>query len=174
MRLTSLACAAALMGAPAFAGVPASQEAVSGKWQQVSKSWLIDTEDVEIKGDQLRFWVERVAVGIDTASTQYTTAWTGKIRVRCGDFHRKLFYEAQNSLGMKFYINTDGWIKIKPNEFAYVLASNFCYITKAPGYTPEPIQHEWQEKITAALKAAPVKPLRKSRKDDCDDGPRCR
>ena len=174
MRLTSLAFLAAMVSTPAFAGIPVDEVTTSGKWQQVSSNWIIDTEDVDIRGDQIRFWVERIAVGNEMSSTQNLTAWKGKVRIRCGDFHQRLEGEVRNGYGMKFYISYDGWEKIKPHHFAYTLASNFCYITKTPGYTPEPVVHEWQEKLTAALKAAPIKSLRKSRKDDCDDGPRCR
>ena len=44
------------------------------------------------------------------------------------------------------------WRKIKPGHFAYDLASNFCYLTKTPGYTPEPIEFTWQRKLTAEIK----------------------
>ena len=165
MRFVPVAFAAALAATPAFAGVPEKEVRSSGKWHQVNNSWIIDTEDVEIRGDQLRFWVERVAVGVEVASTQGLTAWKGKIRLRCGDFHQKLEGEVRNALGNKFYISYDGWEKIKPHHFAYTLASNFCYITKTPGYTPEPVVYEWQEKLTAALKAAPVK---KPRNETCN------
>ena len=88
----SIASASIAIGAiPVFAGVPESESISKGKWQQVSDNWFIDTEDVEIKGDQLRFWVERVPTEGEEASTQWKTAWTGKIRVRCGDFHQSRY-----------------------------------------------------------------------------------
>jgi len=148
----SIASASIAIGAiPAVAGVPQTESANGGKWQQVNDNWLIDTEDVEIKGDQLRFWVERIATGNEEASTQQTTSWKGKMRVRCGDFHSRSDYEATSEYGIR-YIATGRWTKIRPNYFAYSLASNFCYLTKTPGYTPEPIVYSWQEKLTAEIK----------------------
>lgn len=39
---------------------------------------------MEIKGDELRFWFERVPTEGEEASTQWKTSWTGKTRVTCG------------------------------------------------------------------------------------------
>ena len=117
----------------------------------MNDNWFIDTEDVEIKGDQLRFWVERVPTEGEEASTQWKTAWTGKIRVRCGDFHQRIDTEGMTNSGFTRIFNGK-WVKIKPSQFAYELASNFCYLTKTPGYTPEPIVFTWQRKITAEIK----------------------
>ena len=131
--------------------MPQSESLNEGKWQQVGDNWLIDTEDVEIKNDQLRFWVERIATGTEQASTQQSTSWKGKMRVRCSDFHVRNDYEARNGYGMPIIVS-DRWEKIKPNYFAYQLASNFCYLTKTPGYTPEPIDFPRQKKLTAGIK----------------------
>ena len=148
----SIASASIAFGAiPAVAGVPQSESSNEGKWQQVSDNWLIDTEDVEIKNDQLRFWVERIATGTEQASTQQSTSWKGKMRVRCSDFHVRNDYEARNGYGMPIIVS-GRWEKIKPNYFAYQLASNFCYLTKTTGYTPEPIDFSWQKKLTAEIK----------------------
>ena len=161
-------------GLPAFAGVPQSESGIQGKWQVVSENWTIDTEDVEIKGDQIRFWVERTPSPSEESSTQYSTAWKGKIRIRCGDFHARIDPEGRNGYGMRMIIRGD-WEKIKPRDFAYKLASNFCYLTKTPGYTPDPIEHEWQRKLTNVLKASPVKPLRRyeDEDDECSYGANC-
>ena len=173
MRLFALLGLLLGVGLPAFGGVPESESAAQGKWQVVDKNWIIDTEDVEIKGDQIRFWVERVPSDGEQSSTQYSTAWKGKLRIRCGDFHARIDGEGRNGYGMRIIVPGD-WEKIKPREFAYKLASNFCYITKTPGYTPDPVEHEWQRKLTNVLKASPVKPLRSYRDDDeCAYGANC-
>ena len=57
---------------------------------RVSGNWTVDTEDIEVRGDQIRFWVRRNPTGNEEMSTQYQTAWIGKVRIRCGDFHAKL------------------------------------------------------------------------------------
>ena len=78
-------------------------------------------------------------------------SWKGKIRVRCGDFHVRNDIETRNKYGMPIIVS-GRWEYIKPNYFAYQLASNFCYLTKTPGYTPEPVVSPWQEKLTAEIK----------------------
>ena len=82
---------AALTLAPfAYAGVPSAHQAENAKWMRVSGNWTVDTEDIEVRGDQIRFWVRRNPTGNEEMSTQYQTAWIGKVRVRCGDVHAKL------------------------------------------------------------------------------------
>ena len=51
------------------------------------------------------------------------------------------------------------------------MASNFCYLTKTPGFTPEPIVHVWQEKITAEIKKQ-ITPgaIRRREKEECTRG----
>ena len=127
---------------------------------RINNAWRVDTEDIHVKGDQIRFWVRRRAVGNEEMSTQERTTWTGKLRVRCGDFHAKL----QSRRNIYYYGMVVGhdygggyWEKIADDHFAYQLASNFCYLTGTPGYTAEPIEHEWQRKITATIKTGPKK-----------------
>ena len=134
-----------------MAGVPESETISKGKWQRVNANWIIDTEDVDVKGDKIRFWVKRNATGDEEMSTQQINTYTGKLRIRCGDFHRRIDSQEINKWG-NTYINPGNWQKIKPLEFAYKLASNFCYLTKTPGFTPEPIVHTWQQKITTEIK----------------------
>ena len=164
----SIASTSIAIGAiPAVAGVPQTESLNEGKWQQVSDNWFIDTEDVEIKGDQLRFWVERVPTEGEEASTQLKTAWTGKIRVRCGDFYQRIDTEGMTNSGFKRIFNGK-WVKIKPSQFAYELASNFCYLTKTPGYTPEPIVFTWQRKLTAEIKKQMTPgAIKKREQNDC-------
>ena len=164
----SLASAAfAISAIPVLAGVPETESATSGKWQKVNDNWLIDTQDVEIKGDKLRFWVERVATGDELGTTQGTASWKGKIRIRCGDFHTRIDAEGRNGYGMPIIV-AGRWQKIKPTDFAYALASNFCYLTKSPGYTPEPIIHSWQRILTKEIKKqlTPAA-IKKREKEEC-------
>ncbi|MDA7633943.1 hypothetical protein N8696_00805, partial [bacterium] len=149
-RAIASASASIAIGAiPALAGVPESETIPKGKWQRVNSSWTIDTEDLEIKGDQIRFWVKRNATGNEEMSTQSRTSYTGKLRIRCSDFHTRI--EAQ-VIDIYTYYSKGPWERITPSLFAYTLASNFCYLTNTPGFTPEPIVHVWQEKITAEIK----------------------
>ena len=172
---------AALMLAPvAYAGVPSAHQAENAKWMRVSGNWTVDTEDIEVRGDQIRLWVRRNPTGNEEMSTQYQTAWIGKVRVRCGDFHAKLqprrtIYYYGSPVGHDY--SGGHWEKIDQSQFAYHLASNFCYLTGSPGYTPEPIDHEWQRKITATITTTPKKKKRSTSNDDlCSNGtrhPRC-
>ena len=157
----SIASASIAIGAiPAVAGVPASETISQGKWQRVNNAWTIDTEDVDIKGDKIRFWVKRNAIGNEEMTTQrLLMTWTGKLRIRCGDFHTQTQVQGYFA---------GGWERITPDLFAYELASNFCYLTKTPGFTPEPITYAWQEKITAVLKKQLTpEAIKKSKKSDC-------
>ena len=99
----SIASASIAIGAiPAVAGVPVFESISEGKWQRVNNNWLIDTEDVEVKGDQIRFWIERNARGIEEASTQSRTSFSGKLRVRCGDFHSRIDAQGRTSYGARY------------------------------------------------------------------------
>jgi hypothetical protein len=154
------ALAVLFAGSSAFAGVPSDFSGQDGKWIVVNDNWSIDTEDVDRKGDVLRFWVRRRASGTEESSTQSVTTWTGKVRVRCGDFHARTEAGAVNGYGMRIYV-PGPWERIDKTQFAYVLASNFCYLTGSPGYTAEPVNSSWQRKITEALKGnapSPVSP----------------
>ena len=171
--LKAFLCAGLLSASPVFAGIPAQLQEGDSKWMRVGDSWIVDTEDVERKGDQLRFWVERRPVGNEQMSTQYATAWIGKIRIRCGDFHAKLNPRVRVHYGYGIYgweyAEGTQWEKMKPGDFGVILASNFCYLTNIPGYTPEPITYDWQRKITQTIKTTPAKKLRTN---DCDRGGR--
>ena len=115
----SIASASIAIGAiPGVAGVPQSESVNEGKWQQVNDNWLIDTQDVEIKSDQLRFWAERQATGDELGTTQGNASWKGKLRVRCGDFHSRIDAEGRNGYGMPIIVS-GRWQKIKPTDFAY-------------------------------------------------------
>lgn len=152
----SAACLSALLSvllsaSGSRAGVPSEFSAEGGKWIVVDDNWSIDTEDVERNGDILRFWVRRRATGNEQSSTQGMTEWTGKIRVRCGDFHARTEAGFVNGYGMRVYV-PGPWERIDRAQFAYALAANFCYLTGAPGYTPELSTSAWQQKISDLLK----------------------
>ena len=78
-------------------------------------------------------------------------SWKGKCRIRCGDFNARIDVEARNRYGMP-YISYGRWQKITPTSVGYRLASNFCYLAKTPGYTPEPTIYKWQRNLTAEIK----------------------
>ena len=87
----SIASASIAIGTiPALAGVPKSETISKGKWQRVNANWIIDTEDVDVKGDKIRFWVKRNATGDEEMSTQQRNTYAGKYRIRCEDFHRRI------------------------------------------------------------------------------------
>ena len=161
-RITSyfLSNVVACLCSLAVAGVPVSETISKGKWQRVNDAWTIDTEDVEIKRDKIRFGVKRNAIGNEEMSTQaLMMTWTGKLRIRCGDFHTQTQVQGYFA---------SGWVRITPDLFAYELASNFCYLTNTPGFTPEPIIYAWQDKITTALKKQ-LTPgaIKKRREEEC-------
>ena len=168
---------AALALAPvAYAGVPSVHQAENAKWMKVNENWTVDTEDVGRRADRIRFWVRRRAKGNEEMSTQQRSTWTGKIEIRCGDFHYRGASRTSNGWGGYAYVYGP-WEKIDESLFPYTLASNFCHLTGAPGFTPEPIEHDWQRKLTAAIKAEPKKEARSTSNDDlCSNGtrhPRC-
>ena len=86
-RCLTITAAAALLAAPVQAGVPSIHSGENAKWMRIDSSWTVDTEDIEVRGDQIRFWIRRNPTGNEEMSTQYKTAWIGKVRVRCGEFH---------------------------------------------------------------------------------------
>ena len=148
----SIASASIAIGATSvLAGVPQSESISNNKWQKMNETLWIDTKDVNVEGDQIRFWAERVPTQDEQASTQYNTAWKGKIRIRCGDFNTRIDSEGFTRSGIKRIFNGD-WERIRPDTYAYTLASNFCYLTSTPGFTPEPIVHQWQRSLTAEIR----------------------
>ena len=163
----SLASASIAIGAiPVLAGLPGFESISEGKWQRVNDNWLIDTEEVDVKGDQIRFWVERNASGIEVARTQSRTSYSGKLRVRCGDFRSRIDPQVRSSYGA--YYPAGNWEKIRPSYVAYITASNFCYLTGSLGYTPEPVEHEWQRKLTAEIKnQLSPKAIKKKKNEEC-------
>ena len=173
-KALTAAIAACLVAPLAHAGVPSANQVQNDKWMRISPALTVDTEDIDVRGDRIRFWVRRNPVGNEEMSTQSNTSWTGKIRIRCGDFHRQIEVGYVNKYNQNTYYKWP-WERIGQNTGSFDLASNFCYLTGTPGYTPEPIVHAWQRKITETIKAGPKKKLRSTR-GACDNGtrhPRC-
>ncbi len=123
---------------PSIAGVPMSK--VSNqmmRWGQYS----IDTEDVRMYKQTLRFHVIRID---SPTRDNYSVGWGEALfRVNCRKFktNRSIRYD----LGQ--YGILDPWTEISPDTLAYTLATNFCYLTGEPGFTPEPNQPEVVKKI---------------------------
>ncbi len=149
----SLPIALLLSTTTALAGIPTSEQ----KWAQANENWSIDTEDVDMDGKHIRFYVERTSTEGEHAAEG--SRWTGKIRVSCEDFHSRI--EVQGGAWGGYY--KQPWQKIKPSEFAHILASNFCFLTNVPGYTPEPNPEEWVTKIINTIKSQPIKDTKKKR-----------
>tara|TARA_Y100001968_G_C19125160_1_gene603887 strand:+ start:112 stop:639 length:528 start_codon:yes stop_codon:yes gene_type:complete len=149
---------------PVKAGIP---DDLKGKWMIASSSdkaiWLIDTEDVALKGPQIRFYLKRSSN--DEGSTGGRD-WTGKGRIDCEKFERR--QEIYNGIS-----GWDGWARepwggIKPDEFAYDLASQFCFLTGVPGYTPEPNPPAWAKKIIQTVQSQPIKKRSTGSHINCD------
>ena len=132
------------------AGVPKSQQGDTAKWMRINDNYQVDTQDVEMKEDKLRFWMRRTATGNEEMSTQQNSYWTGKVRIRCKAFQAKVeVAKTCGIFGRKCFYGE--WERMFEGTIGYELASNFCHLTGVPGYTPEPITTEWQEKITKVL-----------------------
>ena len=75
------------VSSPAMAGVP---EKFEGKWMKAiedhRRSFMIDTEDVEVRGDKLRFNVKReIAPGVSPDPNILET-WEGQVKINCKKF----------------------------------------------------------------------------------------
>ncbi|KZR76493.1 hypothetical protein [Prochlorococcus marinus] len=121
-----------------IAGVPSSKQ----KWMQWNNAWGIDTEDIEMKGKRLRFYVSRAGQpGEDTVNVRQT--WQGKIRISC-DSMKARHEIADGKYGNHIVYN---WYHLRQGLFGYDLASHFCYLTGEPGFTPEGYQSAVADKI---------------------------
>ena len=133
MRRILLAPLILALSSPAFAGIPESLKPT--KWMRINESWLIDTEDVELKGSKLRFYVERQASKDEVGERDYIASYVGKLRLRCSDFSTKIEGRKQGLFGS--YYLSGAWEKIRPDMMAYELANYFCFLTGVEGYTRE-------------------------------------
>lgn len=137
VALVSLVGLASLPSAKA--GIPSAEQ----KWMSMgdNNQWVVDTEDVQMKGGHLRFYVERRAKGGEHAAAG--SSWQGKVRVSCEDFHSRI----EVYRGGLYGYTKSKWEKIKPGEAAYELAYQLCFLTGRPGYTAESNPPQWAQKI---------------------------
>ena len=122
-------------------GIP---ENVLDKWVQISPAFFIDTEDIEIKKDKLRFYAERRELDGERTDPNVNYSWIGKIRIDCNEFESRIDQKLWDGFGG--YLN-GSWSPIMEDEISYTLANYFCYLTGAEGYTRETLEPEWVIKI---------------------------
>ena len=144
---------------PVVAGLPSE---FANKWRKWDDTWSIDTEDIEVRKTNLRFWVQRRAAkeGSERAGNIYYYNWSGKIRINCERFSSRL---ERTDIGDGSPIKSKP-AKIKPGDFAHSLASHFCYLTGVPGYTPEVKQSQ----IVKTMIYNVLNPKKRKREIDCD------
>lgn len=110
---------------PSFAGF-----SDSGKWAWATKRFAIDTEDVEIKRNNLRLYYQ------DDMGSR-------KLRIRCD---RKDF-RVERYLGWDYGWNASNWESLVEGTMFYEIASQLCFLTGAQGSYPEQNPPPWAEKI---------------------------
>jgi hypothetical protein len=119
---------------PSFAGF-----LDSGKWVWATKRFAIDTEDVEIKGNNLRLYYQ------DDLGSR-------KLRIRCD----KKDYRVERYLGWEYGWNASNWESLVDGSMFYEVASQLCFLTGIHGSYPEQNPPLWAEKIIR-LKGFPTK-----------------
>jgi len=134
MRRIVLAPLILALSSPAFAGIPESLKPT--KWMKINQAWMIDTEDVELKGSKFRFYVERRATKDEVGERDYIASYVGKLRLRCSDFSSKIEVRYENPPFGSYY-QGGAWEKIRPDMMAYQLANYFCFLSGVEGYTRE-------------------------------------
>ncbi len=87
MRSLLLAPLILALSSPAFAGLPSNR---TEKWVRTNQNWMIDTEDIDLKRSQIRFWVKRNAVPGDFAGNSSNPDWEVKIRMDCKKFRARI------------------------------------------------------------------------------------
>ena len=156
----------------AFAGIPQNKNPT--KWVKISKTFKINTEDVEVKKGKLRFYVERTAYKEEIVNRFGRYSWEGKLRINCDKFTSII--QTPDSYG--WYSSLDGWKEIKPNSIGYDLANYFCFATGAEGYTRELEEPEWVSKIIGNIEMKKIMKKKKLGNINCDspvwkNKPRC-
>ena len=68
------------LSSQAFTGIPESLNPT--KWMKINEAWMIDTEDIELKGSKFRFYVERWATKDEVGERDYIASYVGKMRLR--------------------------------------------------------------------------------------------
>lgn len=102
----------------------------SGKWFWITKRFAIDTEDVEIKGGNMRFYYQ------DELGSK-------KLRIRC---NRKE-YRTERYLGWDYGWNASSWESLVEGTIFFEIASQLCFLTGTQGTYPEQNPPSWAEKI---------------------------
>ena len=154
------------------AGIPENKN--STKWVKISKTFKINTEDVEVKKGKLRFYVERTAYKEEIANSSGRYSWEGKIRINCDKF--TAIIQEQDSFGWDYSLG--GWREIKPNSLPHDLANYFCFATGAEGYTRELEEPEWVSKIIGNIEMKKIMKKKKIGNINCNspvwkNKPRC-
>ena len=164
------------------AGIPKEFEdrymvAADGK----DSTWLVDTEDIEVKGSVIRLNVQRTVKNADKDSS---VPWRGRLRIDCKKFEQKAELKGgATTLGGLIlgggYSKTP-WIKITKKDVSYKFADDLCYLTGVKGYTKNEDNPEWVLKVVETVESKPIKKYSEqgSIKINCDspvwkNKPRC-
>ena len=109
-------------------------------------TFMIDTEDVYIKREKLRFYVKSELKPTTIPDPDIMESWEGKLRINCKNFTKK------KEISIWGAYQEMPYSPIKSNEFSYVLAENFCFLTGVEGYTAEKNPPKWVEKIIRTIR----------------------
>ena len=153
MRRLFLAPLILALSSPALAGIPSSKSET--KWVNVRTNLLIDTEDIDLKGSKLRFYIENKTAEGQPYNPHSRDDYVGKLRIDCAKFTTKVEGRVEGPFGS--YYQRANWEKIRRNLFAYDLANYFCFLTGEEGYTREREEPAWASKIIKTVQSKPIK-----------------
>ena len=145
---------------PVKGGIPSKFEGSEGssRWEQISKNFALNTEEVERRQDKLIFYVERRATKDEfEGPSQYISSYMGKITLKCTNFTVKIQGQKKDPLVGYYWSQGEIYEEIKPSDIAYDLASNFCFLTGVEGYTREANEPEWATKVIKLVQSQPIK-----------------
>ena len=127
-------------------------EEFDGRWLQAVKdhrrTFMVDTEDVVMKGTKLRFFVKREIAPERNPDPNILENWQGKLKIDCEEFTYKVEVFVGGLIGYQEPYSG----KIKKGDVGYDFANNFCFLTGVEGYTPEPNPEPWAKKIIDLIK----------------------
>ena len=149
MRRLLLAPLILALSSPVLAGIPSSRS--GAKWVSVTPTLRIDTEDVDLKGSKLRFYIENKRAEGQPYNPHSLDDYVGKLRINCAKFTTKVEGRVEGAFGS--YYQGANWERIRSNMYAYRLANYFCFLTGEEGYTRESIEPAWVKKIIKNVKA---------------------
>ena len=159
----------------ANAGIPNRFKGKWMKWGSGKVSTIyVDTEDIELKGNKLRFYVRRKLLPHITPNPNTLENWEGKARIDCENFTQKISVYVGGLAGYR----SDPTTAIKKEFFTYKFAENFCFLTGVDGYTPEPNPSLLVQKIIKTIQSKSIKKNPRIRKVTCNSPvwkkkPRC-